>query len=128
LVSNLDQFMSSEQTFRLFTIVNKHFKNEEDSRLLVAEIEQVVDQKFDLEVRILATKADLTTLREDVKEEINTLRAEVKEEINTLRAEVKADISRLEVKMEAGFKDQLKWIILLMMGMTSLIITVVKIL
>jgi len=120
--------MSSEQTFRLFTIVNKHFKNEEDSRLLVAEIEQVVDQKFDLEVRILATKADLTTLREDVKEEINTLRAEVKEEINTLRAEVKADISRLEVKMEAGFKDQLKWIILLMMGMTSLIITVVKIL
>jgi len=109
--------MSSEQTFRLFTILNKHFKNEEDSRLLVAEIEQVVDQKFDLEVRILATKADLTILR-----------VEVKEDFTILRAEVKADISRLKVKMEAGFKDQLKWIILLMMGMTSLIITVVKIL
>ena len=109
--------MSSEQTFRLFTILNKHFKNEEDSRLLVAEIEQVVDQKFDLEVRILATKADLTILR-----------VEVKEDFTILRAEVKAYISRLEVKMEAGFKDQLKWIILLMMGMTSLIITVVKIL
>jgi hypothetical protein len=30
------------------------------------------------------------------------------------------------VRMEQGFKDQLKWIILLMLGFSSLIITVVK--
>ena len=109
--------MSSEQTFRLFTLLNKHFNNEEDSRMLVAQIESVVDQKFELEVKTLSTKADITALQ-----------IATKADMSALKEEFKSDISRLEVRMEAGFKDQLKWIILLMMGMTSLIITVVKIL
>jgi len=117
LLRNQKANMSSEQTFRLFTLLNKHFKNEEDSRMLVAQIEGVVDQKFDLEVKTLATKSDISSLKEDFKADFNRLEKSFREDQN-----------RMEVRMEAGFKDQLKWIILLMMGMTSLIITVVKIL
>jgi len=120
--------MSSEQTFRLFTLLNKHFNNEEDSRMLVAQIESVVDQKFELEVKTLSTKADITALQIATKADITALQIATKADMSALKEEFKSDISRLEVRMEAGFKDQLKWIILLMMGMTSLIITVVKIL
>ena len=96
----------------------------EDSRLLVSQIESLVDQKFEVEVKTLATKADISSLKLD----ITALQAANKADISALKEEFKSDISRLEVRMETGFKDQLKWIILLMMGMTSLIITVVKIL
>ncbi len=40
----------------------------------------------------------------------------------------KEDLARLETKIEAGFTSQLKWLILLMLGFSSLIITVVKLL
>lgn len=51
--------MSFEQSIRLFQIVNKHFKNEDDGRILVAEIESVVDQKVESKFPILATKKDI---------------------------------------------------------------------
>ena len=47
-------------------------------------------------------------------------------ELYQVKDELKGDIRHLEVRMETGFKDQLKWIILLMPGFSSLIITVNK--
>ena len=54
----------------------------------------------------LATKSDLAILRKD---------------IDLVRLEFKKDI-------EAGFKDQLKWLIILMFGFSSLILAVIKLL
>jgi hypothetical protein len=71
-------------------------------------------------------KGEIHNLRVELKEDIHNLRDELKSENHQLRLELKGDISRLEVRMEAGFKDQLKWIIVLMLGFSSLIIGVVK--
>jgi hypothetical protein len=89
--------VTASQTLKIYEILNKHFKNEEDAKALVTEIEQVIDVKFDSAKDRLATKEDL--IRE---------------------------IGKLEVRVEQGFKDQLKWIIVLMFGFSSLIIALIK--
>lgn len=38
----------------------------------------------------------------------------------------KEDIKTLEVRIESGFKDQLKWLIVLMFGFSSLILALIK--
>lgn len=85
--------VTASQTLKIYELLNKHFKNEEDAKALVQEIEQVIDVKFQSEKDRLATKED---------------------------------ISRLEIRMEQGFKDQLKWLIMLMIGFSSLIIALIK--
>ena len=105
--------MTANQNFRLFQIANKYFKNEDDIRSYVAEIEGVVENKFENKATNLATRDDLQRLEKSTKEYIQTLELSIK---------------TLEVKMEQGFKDQFKWIIIRMPGFSSLIITVVKVL
>ena len=129
--------MTAYHSLRLYQIANKYFKNQDDSRDFVSEVEAVVQTHFGMETTHLATKTELFDvkdqlrkeiheLRDELKNEIHELRSELKGDIHDLRSELKGDINRLEVRVEAGFKDQLKWIILLMLGFSSLIITVVK--
>jgi uncharacterized membrane protein YjjP (DUF1212 family) len=40
--------------------------------------------------------------------------------------DVRKEINRVETRMEQGFKDQLKWLIVLMVGLSSLGIAVLK--
>lgn len=49
-----------------------------------------------------------------------------KYELLQVKEELKSEIKTLEIRMEAGFKDLLKWIIMLMLGFSSLIIAVIK--
>lgn len=88
----------------MYELLNKHFKNTEDAKVLVAIIEDIVDGKFNSEKDRLATKIDLALVKEDLKN----------------------DIARLETRMEQGFKDQLKWLIILMVGLSSLAVAVMK--
>jgi hypothetical protein len=129
--------MTAYHSLRLYQIANKYFKNQDDSRDFVSEVEAVVQTHFGMETTHLATKTELFDVkdqlrkeihefRDELKNEIHELRSELKGDIHDLRSELKGDINRLEVRVEAGFKDQLKWIILLMLGFSSLIITVVK--
>lgn len=85
--------VTASQTLKIYELLNKHFKNEEDAKNLVQEIEQVIDVKFQSEKDRLATKED---------------------------------VAKLETRIEQGFKDQLKWLIVLMMGFSSLIVAVIK--
>ena len=85
--------ITASQTLKIFELLNKHFKNEEDAKTLVYNIKQVVDRKFQGEKERLATKED---------------------------------IRMLENKMEIGFKDMLKWTVILLPGFSSFIIGVIK--
>jgi hypothetical protein len=118
--------MTAYHSLRLYQIANKYFKNQDDSRDFVSEVEAVVQTHFGMETNHLATKTELFDMKDQLRKEIHEFRDELKNDIHELRSELKGDINRLEVRMEAGFKDQLKWIILLMLGFSSLIITVVK--
>jgi len=139
--------MTAFHSLRLFQIVSKYIPPD-DGREIVIEVESIVRHQLHMDISNLATrsellqtkdelrkeihefrdelKGDIYNLRVELKEDIHNLRDELKSENHQLRLELKGDISRLEVRMEAGFKDQLKWIIVLMLGFSSLIIGVVK--
>lgn len=51
-----------------------------------------------------------------------------KEDLAKFETKVETRISQLETRTEAGFNSQLRWLILLILGFSSLIITVIKLL
>ena len=64
--------MTASQSLKLFKIASKYFASQDDATQFVSEIEPVVDNKFEDEKSILAT-------REFVKDEIATVRKEIVE-------------------------------------------------
>ena len=63
--------ITASQSFKIFELPNKHFKNQEDAKALVTEIESVIDAKFEdkksdfitvNDKDKLLTKADALTL------------------------------------------------------------------
>ena len=98
--------VTASQAVKMYELLNKYFKNNEDAKAVVASIEDIVDNKFNSERDRLATKLDLSLVKEDLKN----------------------DIARLETRIEQGFKDQLKWLIVLMVGWSSLVMALVKLL
>lgn len=87
--------ITTTQSFKIYEILQRYFKNDADAKALVGEIEQVIDNRFLAERDRLATKEDL---------------------------------SSLEAKMEKNFKDQLKWMTILMFGFSSFTIAMIKLL
>ena len=102
--------MTVNHSLKLFQIVSKYIPADE-SRELVIEVEAVVRNQMQMETNSLATKYELFQAKDELKNDIHNLRD---------------DLKTLEIRMEAGFKDQLKWIIMLMLGFSSLIIAVIK--
>ena len=92
---------SFSQTFRIYEMLNKYFKNEEDAKSVASGIEEMVNQRFQTEKERLATKMDIM--------------------------ELKGDISQVKVRMKQSFKDQLKLIILTMIGFALLMIAFMKV-
>ena len=89
-------------TFRIYEMLNKYFKNEEDAKTVASGIEEMVNQRFQTEKERLATKMDIM--------------------------ELKGDISHVKVRMKQSFRDQLKLIILIMIGFAIIIVTVMTLL
>lgn len=103
--------MNTYHLLKLFQIVNKYIPDQDDSREFVTGVEAVIQNQLKMENTSLATKSELYQVRDELKRDIHLLKDELK---------------TLEVRVETGFKDQLKWLILLMLGFSSLIITVIK--
>ena len=78
-------------------MLNKYFKNEDDAKIVASGIEEMVNQRFQTEKERLATKMDIM--------------------------ELKGDISHVKVRMKQSFRDQLKVIILIMIGFAFLIVS-----
>ncbi len=51
--------MTAEQSLKLFEIVNRHFKNEEDARLFVLELDNLITERTKEEAKQSTTKEDL---------------------------------------------------------------------
>jgi hypothetical protein len=70
---------------------------------------------------IFVTKKDLADTRTELKTEIAHLRTELKTEIANVRTELKVDI-------EKSSQTIIKWMIGLMLGVSSLVVAVIKLL
>ena len=87
------------QTLKIYELLNKHFKNEEDAKALVQEIESVIDVKFDSAKDRLATKTDL------VKE-----------------------ISKVETAIAESKVDIIKWLVGMSITIVGLVVAFIKLL
>lgn len=58
--------MTTTQSFKIYEVLQRHFKNNDDAKTVVQEIEQIIEAKVDSKKDILATKEDVSTLKEDL--------------------------------------------------------------
>jgi adenosyl cobinamide kinase/adenosyl cobinamide phosphate guanylyltransferase len=64
--------MTSTQSFKIYEILQKHFNNSDDAKIIVQEIEQIVENKLESKKDVLSTKEDLLTAKQDLIDRINT--------------------------------------------------------
>ena len=54
--------MTATQSLKIYEILHRHFKSDEDAKVVVQEIETIIDNKFEKEKNSLATKEDIFRL------------------------------------------------------------------
>jgi hypothetical protein len=65
--------MNATQSFKIYEILQKHFKNDADAKALVAEIEEVIEGKIAAKKDVLATKEDISRLEVLFEKRFNSL-------------------------------------------------------
>ena len=58
--------MTTTQSFRIYEVLQRHFKNSDDAKIVVQEIEQIIETKIENKTNILATKGDIALLIEEL--------------------------------------------------------------
>ena len=56
--------MTATQSLKIYEVLNKHFKNPEDAKMVVEQIEQIVEAKVEAKKDVLLTKEDKIDLIE----------------------------------------------------------------
>ncbi len=92
--------MTTTQSFKIYEILQRYFKNNDDAKIVVQEIEQIIEAKVDSKKDILATKEDLSLLKED--------------------------LLRFQIDVEKRFNSLILWIVGTGIGIVGLIFTVIK--
>ena len=68
--------MTSSQSFKIYEILQKHFNNSDDAKIVVQEIEQIVEQKIESKKDTLSTKEDLLVTKQDLIDRIHRSKIE----------------------------------------------------
>lgn len=58
--------MTSSQSVKIYEILQKYFQNAEDAKIVVQEIEEIVEKKVEAKKDILATKEDIYVVKQDL--------------------------------------------------------------
>lgn len=92
--------MTTTQSFKIYEILQRHFKNNDDAKIVVQEIEQIIETKVDNKSNILATKQDIATLNEKILE--------------------------LQIRIEKRFNANILWTVGTGIGIIGLIFSIIK--
>lgn len=60
--------MTASQSLKIYKTLNKHFNNTEDAKLVIEQIEQIVEEKISAKKDILLTKDDKIELLNRIEE------------------------------------------------------------
>ena len=63
--------MTTTQSFRIYEVLQRHFKNNDDAKIVVQEIEQIVESKVEDKMTVLTTKEDLLKFQIEVEKRFN---------------------------------------------------------
>lgn len=107
--------MTATQSLKIYEILQRHFNNDADARIIVQEIEQIVENKFETRINELSPKSEVQLLRKDME---------------TMRVELSAKIESSSLRVENNLKSEINkliiWIIATMFGAGALFITMAK--
>jgi len=84
---------------------------DKEARTLVEYIEARVERKFEEKKDLLATKDDISRLKDELKDDISRLKDELKGDISSLKNELKGDISSLKNELKgdiSSLRDEFK--------------------
>ena len=99
--------MNVTQSFKIYEILQRHFNNDADAKAVVAEIEQVIENKIAEKKDVLATKEDIGRLEKNI-------------------LAIKEDVLRLESHFERRFNNLIMWLVGTALVTVGLIFTVIK--
>lgn len=99
--------MTASQSLKIYEILQRHFNNDADARIVVQEIEQIVENKFEQSKNSFATKEDIGELRVAIQE-------------------IKTEIISSRVEMEKRFNSMLMWVIGTMIALIGIVIAILK--
>jgi hypothetical protein len=103
--------MTATQSLKIYKVLLRHFNNDEDARIVVEEIEQIVSEKFSQEKENIAPKSELMLIRKDLE---------------ILRQEIKTGLAESESRIKSEINKLIVWIIATMFGAGALFITIAK--
>ena len=107
--------MTASQSLKIYEILQRHFNNDADARIIVQEIEQIVENKFETRISELSPRSDVQLLRKDME----TIRVE-------LSAKIESSSLRVENNLRSEINKLIVWIIATMFGAGALFITIAK--
>ena len=108
--------LSRSTTILIDNFIGTYFSNIQDKEQIKESIVEIADsllEQSNKEVNNLATKSDVSYLREETKKDI---------------AELKTDISKLHNKIIESKYDLLKWIVTAQLAISGLMIAMIKML
>ena len=108
--------MTATQSLKIYEILQRHFKNDADAKVVVEEIEQIVENKFEDKKNSFSSKTEVELLRKDV----DSLRIE-------LLSKIESSASRTESNLKSEINKLIVWIIAIMFGAAALFTTLAKI-
>lgn len=100
--------MTTTQSFKIYEILQRHFQSNDDTKVVVQEIEQIIEDKIDNKSNILATKGDSSSLKEDL-------------------ASLKQDMLKFQIDVEKRFNSIIIWIVGTGIGITALLFSMISI-
>ena len=104
--------MTATQSIKIYDVLIRHFKNDEDARTVVHEIEAIVSDKFEHEKENFVLKPELLALRNDMA---------------LLRQEIKTGFAESESRMKSETNKLVLWIIAIIFSSGALFITLAKV-
>ena len=93
--------MTTTQSFKIYEFLQRHFNKKDDAKIVVQEIEQIIEAKLESKSNLLSTKEDISTLKQD--------------------------LLRFQIEVEKRFNNNIIWIVSTGIAVVGLILSIIKI-
>lgn len=65
--------MTATQSFKIYEVLQRRFKNNNDAKIFVQEIEEILEAKLESKMAVLSAKEDLLKFQVDVEKRFNNI-------------------------------------------------------
>jgi hypothetical protein len=108
--------MTATQSLKIFEVLQPHFKNIADAKVVVEEIEQIIEDRFEDKKEQFSYKSEVQLLRRD----LDSMKIE-------LSSKIENSSLRVESSLQLEINKLIVWIIATIFGSVALFTTAAKV-